>query len=314
MGNFYGDTRKQLRELGLPGSDEPAEASNLTFDDGCQFRLEVPTINSASTAEFLLSEASRRGLTINRITETIGMFRHTGAEVRRYVELADEYNVQVLMSVGPRATYDIGASVQTVQGSRIGYRLRGQEQVVRAVEDVKRAIDIGIKGVVVYDEGLLWVLDHLRAQGTLPADLHLKVSAHCGHGNPASARVLERLGANSLNPVRDLTIPIISAIRKAVSIPLDCHVDNPKSSGEFIRTYDAPDLVRTAAPVYLKTGNSALQSHGIRAGKQETEDILRQVEIVSEFLDRHYPQAKQSPACIPGMCKLSVADRVGKAL
>jgi hypothetical protein len=314
MGNFYGETRKQLRGLGLPGGDEPAESSGRLFDDGCQFRLEVPTINSASTAEFLLSEARRRSLTINRITETIGIFRHTGAEVRRYVELADEYNVEVLMSVGPRATYDIGGGVRTVQGSQVGYRLRGQEQVVSAIEDIKRAVDIGIRGIVVYDEGLLWVLNLLKTQGTLPADLHLKVSAHCGHGNPASARVLEQLGANSINPTRDLTIPIISAIRKAVSIPLDCHVDNPKSSGGFIRTYDAPDLIRTAAPVYLKTGNSALQAHGIRAGKQETEDILRQVEIVSEFLDRHYPEAKQSPACPRRMRRSSVTDRVREAL
>jgi hypothetical protein len=140
------------------------------------------------------------------------------------------------------------------------------------------------------------------------------VSAHCGHGNPASARVLEQLGANSVNPVRDLTIPMISAIRKAVSIPLDCHIDNPKSSGHFIRTYDAPDLVRTAAPVYLKTGNSALQSHGILPGKQETEDILRQVEIVSEFMDRHYPEAKQSPACLRDIRSSFVEDRVGEAL
>ena len=29
------------------------------------------------------------------------------------------------MSVGPRATYDTGATVQTSQGVRVGYRLRG---------------------------------------------------------------------------------------------------------------------------------------------------------------------------------------------
>ena len=91
-------------------------------------------------------------------------------------------------------------------------------------------------------------------------------------------------------------LPMIAAIRKAIAIPLDCHVDNPKSSGGFIRTYEAPEFVRIAAPVYLKTGNSALEGHGGSIKRNELEDMLQQVEIVSEFLQRHYPQARQSPA------------------
>jgi len=292
---FFAETRAQLDSLGLPdGETDQVEPSALRFADGGQFRIEVPTINSATTAETLLRESIRRGFAINRVTETLGLFRHTAAEIRRYAALGREYGAQILMSVGPRANYDIGASVQTPEGSRIGYRLRGQEQIVRAVEDVKRAIDLGITGFVVYDEGLLWVLNELRSRGDLPA-VHLKVSAHCGHGNAASARVLELLGANSFNPVRDLTLPMVAAIRRAVSIPLDCHVDNPKDSGGFIRTYDAPEFVRVAAPVYLKTGNSALEKHGTMPSPQQIEAILRQIEVVTEFLDRHYPAAKQSP-------------------
>lgn len=297
---FFEETRAQLRGLGLPdGEDQPAETSGATFADGGHFRIEVPTINSAASAEYLLAESRRRGFTINRVTETTGMCRHTAREVRRYAELGHEYGAQILMSVGPRATYDIGAGVQTPEGARIGYRLRGQEQVVRAIEDVKRAIDLGITGFVVYDEGLLWVLDQLRAQGELPAGLHFKVSAHCGHGNPASVRVLESLGADSVNPVRDLTLPMIAAIRRTVTIPLDCHVDNPKDSGGFIRTYDAPEFVRVASPVHLKTGNSALQKHGSNPTSHQLEDVLRQIEVVCEFVGRHYPEATQSPV-VPG--------------
>ncbi|GAA5034230.1 peptidase [Streptomyces siamensis] len=294
---LFAQTRAQLDRLGLPDRDTtPAEESARTFEDGCHFRIEVPTVNSVQAAETLLAESRRRGLTVNRVTETRGMYRHTAGELRAYAQLGEEYGAQILMSVGPRAPYDIGAGVQTPEGARIGYRLRGQEQVVRAVEDVKRGIEAGIRGFVVYDEGLLWVLHRLRTAGELPAGIHLKVSAHCGHGNPGSAQMLEMLGANSFNPVRDLPLPMIAAIRAAVSIPLDCHVDNPRLSGGFVRTYEAPEFVRVAAPVHLKTGNSALEGHGVTPTPCQLEDILRQIEIVTEFLDRHLPTARQTPA------------------
>lgn len=293
--SLYSTTRKQLSELGLPDSDTEPSDSALVFPDGGHYRIEVPTVNSADAAARLLAESRRRGFTINRLTETFGMFRHTADEVRRYVELGKEYGAEILMSVGPRAPYDIGGSVRTPEGTRIGYRLRGQEQLVRAVEDVKRGLDLGVRGFVVYDEGLLWVLSRLRTAGQLPADVRLKVSAHCGHGNGASAQILEMLGADSFNPVRDLTLPMIGAIRAAVSIPIDVHVDNPSLSGGFVRTFDAPEFVRIASPVHLKTGNSALEGHGIKPTAEQIDDILAQVEIVVEFLGTHCPQARQSP-------------------
>jgi hypothetical protein len=283
-----------LAALGLPTGDHEPEESGRTFPDGCHFRIEVPTVNSVESATRLLSESVRRGFTINRLTETLGSYRHTAAQVRRYVELGEEYGVEMLMSVGPRATYDIGASAHTREGARIGYRLRGQDQLVRALEDVKRAIDLGVRAFVVYDEGLLSVLGELRTLGRLPPDVSLKVSAHCGHGNPASARLLEQLGADSFNPVRDLTLPMLGALRASLSIPLDIHVDNPSASGGFVRTFDAPEFVRIASPVHLKTGNSALEGHGVRPTMEQVEVILTQIEIVSEFIDRYLPSARQS--------------------
>ncbi|WP_371614405.1 peptidase [Streptomyces sp. NBC_00454] len=258
--------------------------------------MEAPTVNTVEAVETLLSQSVRRGFTINRVTETFGLSRHTLSEVRDYVALGREYGAQILMSVGPRAIYDIGATVQTSEGARVGYRLRGQEQLVRALEDVRRAVDAGVRGFILHDEGLLSVLGRLRATGQIPADTHLKISAHCGLGNGAAAQVLEQLGADSLNPVRDLTLPIIASLRQSVRIPLDVHVDNTKTSGGFIRTYEAPDFVRIASPVYLKTGSSALAGHSTRATPEQTEGMLRQMEITTEFMARHYPEALQSPS------------------
>lgn len=296
---LYGEARKQLSALGLPTGDSSEFDSGRTFPDGGHYRIEVPTINTAAAARRVLGECRSQGIRVNRITETLGMFRHTSREIREYVELGQEYDAQILMSVGPRANYDIGGSVQTTEGARVGYRLRGQEQIVRAIEDVRRAVDLGVRGFVVYDEGLLWVLGRLRTSGSLPEDVHLKVSAHCGHGNGASAQLLEMLGADSFNPVRDLTLPMVGAIRAAIAIPIDVHVDNPRLSGGFVRTYDAPEFVRIGAPVYLKTGNSALEGHGAVPSSQQIDAVVAQVEILAEFLDRHASGLRQSEPAAP---------------
>ena len=87
------------------------------------------------------------------------------------------------------------------------------------------------------------VLGKMRAQKLIDPEITFKVSAHCGHGNPASFNLLESLGADSINPVRDLDLSMLAAIRQAVDVPLDCHTDAPRSSGGFIRTYEAPEMV-----------------------------------------------------------------------
>ncbi|MCK4570518.1 peptidase [Candidatus Bipolaricaulota bacterium] len=292
---MFDETRKSLEKLGLPKGDlYELTTSEKTFPDGAHFRIEVPTINSFEAFEALIDRATELGITINRIDETYGIFRHTLSELRDYCTLAKERGVAVNLSVGPRAPYDTGATVQTPQGVRIAYRLRGMEQVVRAVEDVKRAVSVGCRGILVYDEGLLWVLVEMRKAGELPADLQYKVSAHCGHANPAAFKVLESMGAHTINPVRDLQLPMLAALRCAVDVPLDLHTDNPPASGGFIRSYEAPEMVRVASPVYLKTGNSAVSGHGIRTTAAEGRAMAEQASIVVEMVHKYLPEAKQS--------------------
>ena len=241
----------------------------------------------------LLREAQRLGITVNRIDETLGAFRHTRAELMEYAALCRDNGVALTVSIGPRAAYDTSATRLSRQGAVIGYRLRGEEQLVRALEDAKRVCDLGIRGLLVYDEGLLWVLNEARRAGELPADTVLKASAHCGHGNGASFRLLERCGADSINPVRDLSLDMLCALRASVSVPLDIHTDCPESSGGFIRTYEAPEIVRCCAPVYLKTGNSALAAHGSLPTEADAARMAQQAAIVMEMLGRYLPEARQ---------------------
>jgi hypothetical protein len=288
-------TRNYLTKVGLPSSDLwDLPTSGATFPDGAHFRIEVPTINTSEAAAALVKRAEELDIQINRITETFGLFRHTRDEIKDYVAIAKQHGAELVMATGPRATYDTSATVLSSQGVRISYRLRGVEQLVRAIEDIKRGVELGVRGFLIYDEGMLWVVTQMRKDGELPSDVFFKVSAHCGHSNPAAFRLLADMGADSINPVRDLQLPMIAALRAAISTPIDCHTDNPPASGGFIRTYEAPEIARLASPVHLKTGNSVLAGHGQLLTEDNARRMAEQASLVLEMVDRYYPEAKQS--------------------
>lgn len=288
-------TTRFLENLGIKiSSGKHLLESKKRFDDGSQYRFEVPGIQKPEALEGLISAVDDYELIIHRVTQTKGIMLLTDDEIEEMVNLARDAKIELFLSVGPRATYDTSASVHTKEGVRIGYRLRGYENLVYAVEDVKRAANLGIRGMVIYDEGLLWILNQMREKGEIPRNLHFKVSAHTGHGNPASALLLENIGADSFNPVRDLQIQMLASIREAIDIPLDVHTENPKSSGGFIRHYEVPDIIRVSAPVYLKTGGAIAQHHGWNTTKNQARERVRQVELVQSMINRYYPQAKIS--------------------
>lgn len=293
---MFEETRNYLKKLGLPTGDLfDMPTSTLRFPDGGAYRIEVPTVNSAEAVAALLDTATKNGTVINRVTETYGMFRHTRQEIKDYCRLCNQYGAELLMSVGPRATYDTGATVLSAQGVRISYRLRGMEQVLRGVEDIKRGYDLGVRGFLIYDEGMLWLVGQMRKDGALPKDIIFKTSAHLGHCNPCSFKLLESLGADSINPVRDLQIPMIAALRAAIKTPIDVHTDNPPGSGGFIRVYEAPEIVRVAAPVHCKTGNSVVSGHGELTSASDGKKMADQATIVVEMVSKYLPEVKQSP-------------------
>ncbi len=293
---IFQETRDYLKKIGMPESDLwDMPSSTQRFPDGAAFRIECPTINTADAAASLLDTATKNGIVINRVTETYGMFRHTREEIKQYCKVCADYGAELMMSTGPRATYDTGATVLSEQGVRISYRLRGMEQMVRAVEDVKRGYDLGVRAFLIYDEGMLWLVGQMRKDGALPKDIIFKTSAHLGQCNPCSLKLLESLGADSINPVRDLQIPMIAALRAAIKVPLDVHTDNPPGSGGFIRTYEAPEIVRVAAPVHCKTGNSVVAGHGQLTSASDGKKMADQASIIVEMLNKYYPELKQSP-------------------
>lgn len=285
-------TREFLEKIGVPAGDlYTLPSSDKRFSDGAQYRFEVPGIQGPTAMKSLLDEVDEKNLVIHRVTQTKGIMLLTDNEIIEMVSLSNQGQLELVLSIGPRATYDTSASVLTPEGQRMGLRLRGQEQIVRAIEDVKRASVLGCNSFLLYDEGLLWILNEMRTHGELLSNLRFKMSAHTGLGNPCSAKLMETLGANSVNPVRDLQLPMLAALRQAIGIPIDLHTENPASSGGFIRHYEVPEMIRVTAPIYLKTGGSVAKTHGWDTTVAEAKQRAKQVSLVKRVIDQYYPEA-----------------------
>lgn len=290
------ETREFLKSIGMPEGDAyNLPSSEKRFHDGGQYRFEVPGIQGPKVMEALLNEMDKYQISLHRVTQTKGIMLLTDNEIMDMVNLAKDYGTDLILAIGPRATTDTSASVNTPEGVRMGYRLRGQEQIVRAVEDVKRAASLGCHSFLVYDEGCLWLLNEMRKAGEIPGDCHFKISAHAGHGNPCAAKLLETIGANSVNPVRDIQLPMLAAMRQAIDIPIDIHTENPKSTGGFIRHYEVPEMIRIASPIYLKTGGSVAKTHSWDSSEADAKQRAKQVSLVKRMIDAYYPEAVQSP-------------------
>ena len=284
------ETRGFLKKIGMPSGDSyDLPTSEKRFSDGAQYRFEVPGIQGPGTMKTLLEELD--GQFIHRVTQTKGIMLLSDGDINEMVLLGRKWQVELVLAIGPRAVYDTSASVHTPEGQRMGYRLRGQEQIVRAIEDVKRAAELGCRAFLIYDEGCLWVLNEARKHGEIPANCKFKISAHCGHGNPCSGKLLESIGANSFNPVRDIQLQMMGSIRQAIDIPLDLHTENPASSGGFIRHYEVPEMIRVAAPIYLKTGGSVAKTHSWETSDADAKKRAKQVMLVKRVIDSYYPEA-----------------------
>jgi hypothetical protein len=165
-----------------------------------------------------------------------------------------EAPVEISLFARPNAAWDTSAMARAPAGAVVAPASRGQEQIVQGIEDVKRAAAHGIRSVLIADIGLLAVFEAMRARREIPEDMQAKISVMLPAANPAAARVLADLGASTLNLPTDLTLAQIAAIRAAVDLPLDVYVEAPDNVGGFVRLHEIPEIIRVAAPVYVKFG------------------------------------------------------------
>jgi len=301
--------RKWLQATGLPGADlRHCPDSAQRFPDGGQFRIEIPSSEGPRALAAVLEEAGQRNVPVHRVSQGSGIMLLTDAELSEMLALGRKAAIEVNLFIGPRATFDIGAQAYSQAGRTLGLSLRGTDQVVFALEDLRRAVALGLRSVLVSDLGLLEIIGKLRAAGELPRELIIKTSVMMAPANPASARLLAHLGADTINIPSDLTLPQIAAIRAALgNVPIDFYVEAPDNIGGFIRHYEIPELIRIAAPIYLKFGlrnapdvypsGTHLESTVIALSRER----VRRAAIALEMISRYCPSAAMSPRPAAGL-------------
>ncbi len=294
-------TRTFLEEHGWPGRDLlDCPTSRKRFADGAQYRIEIPSTEGPRALAAVVDEATRRSVSVHRVSQGSGIMLLSDEEIREMVRVGEEHGIEVNLFVGPRASFDIGAQAVAPAGKSLGLSLRGADQLVYALEDIKRAVSLGICSVLVSDIGLLAILAKMTTAGELPPDLIIKTSVMMAPANPASARILEDLGATTINIPSDLSLPQVAAIRAAIDAPIDFYVEAPDNIGGFIRNYEVPELIRIAAPLYVKLGlrnapdiypcGTHIEETAIRLSRER----VRRAQIVLQTIARYSPEAIMS--------------------
>jgi hypothetical protein len=303
------DLERALEELGLPAQDQHHfPSSTHAFPDGGHYRVEISGVERVSALETLVREAERHAVPVHRIIATVGGATYlTQAELKDFAALAREQKIEVVMTPGPRRGWDSGRQIATREGLVSGMRLRGMDSVRHWLKDIERSMEAGFRGFLVADEGVLWLVNQLRQKGVIPKDVIFKLSVFAGQANPAGARVAQSLGANTFNPLADLSPAMLSAIRHSIDIPMDIYLCLVNSMGGFVRFYEAAEIARIAAPCYFK----------IEPGPSEEEiyapwnpasfhdemirDRVQNAAVMMELIARENPELKCSPVGSPDL-------------
>lgn len=240
--------RDVLASLGLPGTDS-VTASSKRFPDGASYRIEIPSTEGIETLQAVFDAADEYGVPLHRVSQGSGAMLLTDDEITEMVWLCAARNVELSLFVGPRPAWD--ASAQRSYG---GNRVEGADQVVFAMDDLARAADLGVRGALLADEGVLVAANAMRAARLLPETFVLKGSVQFMASNPASVRLLEENGLDTINVSPGMSLPRLSALRGAIDIPIDFYIESPDNLGGFVRNYEIRELTAALAPIYLKFG------------------------------------------------------------
>ncbi|MQY17342.1 U32 family peptidase [Nocardia macrotermitis] len=308
--------REFLRASGMPEGDGPAaDTSEKRFPDGAQYRVEIPSVEGPAVLAAVLDEAHARDVRVHRISQGSGVLLLTDDELSAMVARAAAEPVEVSLFARPLAGWGTGAAALASGAGAVGAQARGAEQLTQCLLDIERAANFGLRSVLITDIGVLATAAKMREQGYLPADMQFKISVQMGLANPASIRIAQDLGADTYNVPTDLSLAQLAEIRRAIDIPLDIYIEAPDDQGGFIRHYEIAEIVRVAAPVYLKFGlrnapniypsGTHLEATAVALGRER----VRRARIGLDLLRRFAPDAVTSEL---GATGLAVPSPVGE--
>jgi hypothetical protein len=268
--------------------------SDLRFADGTAYRIEIPSVEGPDVMRAVLEEADARAVPVRRVSQGSGVMMLTDDALDEMAALGAERAVEVSLFLGPRGAWDPGG--QSFATAAVGVAARGDAGVEQCLAEVRRGLAHGIRSFLVGDVGVLATLGAQRAAGDLPPDLVLKTSVLLPCANGATARTLQGLGATTINVATDLSVDELAEVRAACTAPLDVYVEVPDDQGGFVRFYDVPEMIRAAAPLYVKLGlrnapniypsGLHLRDTAIRLGRER----VRRAELVLRLVAERAPE------------------------
>lgn len=283
-----------LRSVGLEPPARSWPESPHRFPDGQRYHFEIPSVEGPVVLRAVLEEADRRGVRVHRVSQGSGIMLLSDDELDELAAIGCERDVEVCLFLGPRGAWDAGG--QALATAAAAGVARGAEAIEACVAEARRACAHGIRSILVGDIGALDVIARLRAQGSLPSELILKTSAILCAANPATAALLDRLGADTINVATDLEVGMIADMRAVTTKPLDVYVEVPDDMGGFVRSYLVPDIVRVAAPVHVKLGlrnATGVYPSGMHLGPVaaiQAREKVRRAALIARLIDELAPE------------------------
>ena len=141
------------------GSLEKAVAAHLA-----QPNCELPAEELERLA-VLIDEARKRNVIVHRVIAAVGGSTYCDfEELKAMAQIAREEKIEVVMTVGHRKGWDVGAKeISTPEGAMQAFRLRGSDNISYHIADIMRNIEAGHRGFLVYDEGVLFLLNKVSS-------------------------------------------------------------------------------------------------------------------------------------------------------
>lgn len=288
MGSPRGTAALQRHFGALVGEPQPSAAR---FPDGAHLRVEIPSVENPAALRAVVEEAQNLGVPIHRVSQGSGSMLLTKSDLAEMARIGADEGLEVNLFVGPREEFGIGGAVRSPDGLLLSGRLRGFDQLRYALEDILRAVDVGIRGFLIADTGLMQVLRAMVDAGELPSSIVWKISAVLAPSNPITFRQLVECGGSTINVPSDVSLAELAEIRSVSDAPIDLYLEAPDALGGMVRGNEVGEIAMVAAPLYAKYGLRNARAV-YPAGGQVLNDVVanvrekvRRAAISLEWLD-----------------------------
>ena len=280
--------QEMIEKYNIPGRDlYDLPSSHLRFSDGAHYRNELSGIETLDQMEDLIKEMEKRKIPIHRVIAlgSSGTSMYTFKELQEFALMGKEAQIEVIAIPQPRAHLDIGKHTASEWGRYSGIRVRGSDMVCYLLQDILRCIEAGIRGFLLFGEDVLSLFQQMRKKGDLPDNLVFKLSYTAGVSNAAGCLLAEQLGADSINPITDLTLPMLASMRKAVKIPLDIVTIDLVELGVVNRFWECSEIIRVCSPCYNK-----LELHIGKGIVKDAKTGVKYCEVLRELIFKQNPE------------------------